>query len=41
MQGGIIFWLRGILRDVPDISPGIELIKNDDNDQICIKMYIF
>ena len=40
-QGGIIFWLRGSLQDVPDISPEIALMKNDDNDQICIEIYIF
>jgi hypothetical protein len=26
-QGGIIFWLRGSLQDVPDILPKIALIK--------------
>ena len=38
-QSGIIFWLCGNLRDVPNISPEIALMKNDDNDQLCIKMY--
>ena len=37
-QGGIIFWLRGNLWDVLDISPEIALMINDDNDQICIKI---
>ena len=32
MQGGIIFWLRGILRDVQDISPKVTFKKkNVDN----------
>ena len=32
-QGGIIFWLRGSLRDLPAISPEIALIKHNDNNQ--------
>ena len=39
-QGGIIFWICGILRDVPEISPENALMKNDDNDKIC-KICIF
>ena len=30
-QGGIIIWLCGNLRDLPDISPEIPLIKDYDN----------
>ena len=29
--GGIIFLLRGNPRDVPDISPEIALVNNDEN----------
>ena len=35
-QGGILFWLRGNLRDRPAISPEIALINNEDNDRKCI-----
>ena len=38
-QGGIIFWLRGNLRDGPDISPEIGFIKSYDDDKIHIIMY--
>ena len=31
-QGGILFWLRGKLRDRPGISLDISFIKNEDND---------
>ena len=36
MQGGILFWLRGSLRDWPGISPEIALIKNKNNYRKCI-----
>ena len=36
VQGGILFWLRGNLRDRPGISPEIALIKNKNNDRKCI-----
>ena len=32
-QGAIIFWLRGILQDLPDILPEIAFIKHNDNNQ--------
>ena len=35
-QGGISFWLRGNLRDLPGISPKIALIKNKNNGRKCI-----
>ena len=38
IQGGIIFWLRGNLRDVPDILPETALIKDLDGRN-CIIMY--
>ena len=31
-QGGILFWLRGSLRDLLAISPEIALIKHNDNN---------
>ena len=37
VQGGIIFGLRGNLWDVPEISSGIALMKNDDKKN-CIKL---
>jgi hypothetical protein len=40
LQGGIIFWLCANLGDVPNILPEMTLMKNDDNDQICIKIYL-
>ena len=41
VQGGIIFWLRGSLRDVPDISPEIAFIKSEYNDKKCIILSFF
>ena len=32
-QGGILFWLRGSLRDLLTISPEIALFKHNDNNQ--------
>ena len=40
-QGGILFWLRGNLRDWPGISPEIALIKNKNNERNLYKAYIF
>ena len=36
LQGGILFWLRGNLRDGLGISPEIAVIKNRNNDRKCI-----
>ena len=32
-QDGILFWLRGSLRDWPDILPEFEFIKKEDNNR--------
>ena len=36
IRGGILFWLRGSLRDRPDISLEFAFIKNEDNVRKCI-----
>ena len=39
-QGGILFWLQGNLKDLPDISSEIALIKiNDENQKSCNNEY--
>ena len=37
----MIFWFRGNLRDVPDISPENALIKKMHTGKNCFIMYIF
>ena len=41
MQGGILFWLRGSLRDWPGISPEIAFITTRIMTENLYKVYIF
>ena len=40
-QGGILFWLRGNLRDRPGISPEITFIKKRIMTENAYEVYIF
>jgi hypothetical protein len=40
-QGGILFWLRGNLRDRPGILPEITFTENKIDDRKCLKRLYF
>ena len=40
-QDGILFWLHWNLRDMPNISPQKLFFPNDDNNRICLILFIF